>query len=187
MQHALREHIERVVPLTDEEFAFVASHFTARAFSRHQFLVQPGESVRYFYFVVKGLLKLVYTTDAGKQHIISFAMEDWWESDFQAYYTQTLATLSLECVENTEVLCVTLSDYQHLCEGLPKMEHFFLQKALLGSIAAQNRILSFLTTSAAERYRQLIERYPTLPQRLPKTLLASYLGVSRETLSRLSA
>lgn len=182
----LREHIERIVPLTDEEFALVAAHFTVRRFTRHQFLVQPGDAVRYFYFVVRGLLKLVYTDEAGKPHIISFALEDWWETDFQAYYTQTPATLSLECVEPTEVLCLSLQDYQQLCAALPKMEHFFLQKALLGSIAAQNRILSFLTTSARQRYEQLARRYPALIQRLPKTLLASYLGVSRETLSRLS-
>jgi CRP-like cAMP-binding protein len=186
MQHALREHIERIVSLTDEEFAFVWSHFTARQYRRHQFLIQPGDPVKYFYFVVHGLLKLVYTDEAGKAHIVAFAMEDWWESDFQAFYLQTPATLSLECVEPTQVLGITLADYQAMCAGLPKMEHFLLQKALLGNIAAQNRILSFLTTSARERYEQLARRYPALIQRLPKTLLASYLGVSRETLSRLS-
>ncbi|RTQ50924.1 Crp/Fnr family transcriptional regulator [Hymenobacter gummosus] len=186
MQQQLRAHIERIVPLTDDEFAFVGSHFTARTFRRHQFLIQPGEPVRYFYFVVQGLLKLVYTDDTGKPHIISFALEDWWESDFQAFYLQTPATLSLECVEPTEVLGITLADYRRMCAGLPKMEHFFLEKALLGNMAAQNRILSFLTTSAQQRYEQLARRSPQLIRRLPKTLLASYLGVSRETLSRLS-
>jgi CRP-like cAMP-binding protein len=130
---------------------------------------------------------LVYNDDLGKQHIVSFAMEDWWESDFLAYYTQTKATMSLQCLEDTEVLCLSLEDYQKLCSGLQKMEHFFLKKANSGHVGSQQRILSFLTSNATQRYEQLLKRHPSLPQRVPKTLLASYLGVSRETLSRLSS
>jgi CRP-like cAMP-binding protein len=136
---------------------------------------------------MSGLLKLVYTDDTGKQHIVSFAMEDWWESDFYAYYTQTEATMSLECVEDTEVFCLLLEDYKKLCDGLQKMEHFFLQKANFGFIASQRRIISWLTSNAKERYEQLLKQYPSLIQRVPKSLLAAYLGVSRETLSRLSS
>lgn len=187
MQQKLREHIEKIVPLTDEEFTFVLAHFTSKRFKKHQFLIQEGDPVKYYYFVVSGLLKLVYTDDTGKQHLISFAMEDWWEGDFQAYYNQTPATLSLECLEDTAVFCLSLEGYHELCAGLPQMARFFLQKSTLGSIAAQQRLLSLLTTNAQERYERLLKQYPALVQRVSKTLLASYLGVSRETLSRLSA
>lgn len=187
MQQQLREHLEKVVPLTDEEFALVLTHFTAKRFKKHQFLIQEGQPVPCAYFVVAGLLKLVHTDEAGRQHILSFALEDWWESDFRAYHAQTPATLSLECLEDTAVFCLTLPDYHQLCARLPKLERFFLQKATLGSIAAQQRILSLLTTSARQRYEQLLAQHPALVQRVPKTLLAAYLGVSRETLSRLSA
>ena len=85
------------------------------------------------------------------------------------------------------MFCLSLADYHALCAGLPQMTRFFLQKAALGAIAAQQRLLSLLTTSAQERYEQLLEQCPALFQRVSKTLLASYLGVSRETLSRLSA
>jgi CRP-like cAMP-binding protein len=187
MYDKLREHIEKIVPLSDDEFAFVCNHFSIKKFKKHQFLIQEGDAVKYHYFVVTGLLKLVYTDDTGKQHIVSFAMEDWWESDFYAYYTQTAATLSLECVEDTEVLCLLLEDYKKLCDGLPKMQRFFLEKANFGFIGAQRRIISWLTSNAKERYEQLLYRYPSLIQRVPKSLLAAYLGVSRETLSRLSS
>jgi CRP-like cAMP-binding protein len=187
MHNKLREHIEKVVPLSDDEFTFVYTHFTIKKFKKHQFLIQEGETVKYSYFVISGLLKLVYTDDTGKQHIVSFAMEDWWESDFYAYYTQTEATMSLECVEDTEVFCLLLEDYKKLCDGLQKMEHFFLQKANFGFIASQRRIISWLTSNAKERYEQLLKQYPSLIQRVPKSLLAAYLGVSRETLSRLSS
>lgn len=187
MSHPLQAHIEQVVPLTDEVFAGILAHFTRKRFKKHQFLVQPGELAPYNYFVVSGLLKLVYTEEAGKPHILSFAMEDWWETDFAAYYTQRPATLSLECVEDTDVLCLSLVDYHALCAGRPEVAHFFLQKFAAASIAAQHRLLSLLTTSAQERYEQLLRRYPALGHRISKTLLASYLGVSRETLSRLTA
>lgn len=186
MQQKLREHIEKIVPLTDDEFAFVLSHFTIKSYKKREFLIREGKSVKYSYFVVSGLLMLIHNDESGKQHIVSFAMEDWWESDFLAYHTQTKATMSLQCLEDTDVFCLSLEGYQKLCAGLQKMEHFFLRKANGGHIGSQQRILSFLTSNAKERYEQLLKRYPSLIQRVPKSLLASYLGVSRETLSRLA-
>ncbi|MBS7563982.1 Crp/Fnr family transcriptional regulator [Mucilaginibacter sp. Bleaf8] len=186
MENKLREHIEKTVLLTDDEFAFIASHFTAKSYKKREFIFREGDSVKYAYWVVSGLLMLAYNHESAKQHIVSFAMEDWWESDFLAYHTQSKATMALQCLEDTHVLCLALEDYHKLCAGLHKMEHFFLTKANAGHIASQQRILSFLTSNARERYEQLLKRYPALLQRVPKTLLASYLGVSRETLSRLT-
>lgn len=182
----LREHIEKIVSLTDDEFAFVLSHFTSKKYKKHQFLIQEGEPVPYAYFVVSGLLKLVYTDASGKEHIVSFAMEDWWESDYQAFHNQTKATMSLNCLEDTEVFCLSLENYKNLCASLQKMQHFFLEKANRGHIGSQQRILSLITSNAKERYENLLNRYPSLFQRVPKSMLASYLGVTRETLSRLS-
>jgi CRP-like cAMP-binding protein len=187
MQEKLREHIEKIIPLTDEEFAFVMAHFSFRKVKKHQFLIQEGDAVNYSYFVVSGLLKLSYTDANDKEHILHFAMEDWWVSDYQAWFTKAKATISLDCLEDSSVFCLSLDDNVKLCAGLPKMEHFFLTKSHWGYIAAQQRILSLLTTSAKERYDQLLMQYPSLIQRVNKTLLASYLGVSRETLSRLSS
>ncbi|WP_224998744.1 Crp/Fnr family transcriptional regulator [Cesiribacter sp. SM1] len=187
MKEKLREHIERLVSLTDDEFADVFSHFKIDTFKKQDFLFHKGARVNYAYFVASGLLMLVHNDESGKQHIVSFAMEDWWETDFLAFYTQTKATMSLQCLEDTTVFCILLEDYQELCARLPKMNHFFLVKSNFGHIGSQQRILSFLTSNAKERYEQLLQRYPSLIQRVPKTLLASYLGVSRETLSRLYA
>jgi CRP-like cAMP-binding protein len=184
MQQTLREHIGKIIPLTDEEFDFILTQFTTKKFKKHQYIIQEGDNVKYAYFVISGLLKLVYTDNSGKQHIVSFAMEDWWESDYYAFHTQTPATLSLECLEDTEVYCLSLEGYGILCDQLQKMERFFLQKANFGFLAAQRRILSLLTTDAKERYEQLVKQSPALVQRVPKSLLAAYLGVSRETLSR---
>lgn len=187
MSISLREHIDKIIPLTDAEFEHVLSHFSIKKFKKHQFLIQEGESVNVDFFVVSGLVKASHTDEAGKQHIMQFAMEDWWISDYQAYFNQTLATLTVDCIEDTEVFCLSLENREKLCAGLHKIEHFFRKKSNSGYIALQQRILSLLNSSAKERYVQLLKQYPSLFQRVPKTLLASYLGVSRETLSRLSS
>lgn len=181
----LQKHIEKVTALTNHEFEFVMSHFTKKEFSKNDFLIKKGDAVKDSYFVISGLLKLIYLDDSGKEHIVSFAMEDWWESDFLAFHTQTNATMSLQCIEDTSVLCLSLENYKNLCQNLQKMEYFFLTKANAGHLASQQRILSFLSSNAKQRYELLIKKYPSLLQRIPKTLIASYLGVSRETLSRL--
>ncbi|QEE50235.1 Crp/Fnr family transcriptional regulator [Flavobacterium alkalisoli] len=181
----LKRHIGELVALTDDEFAAISSYFRAERYKKGTFLIRQHEMVPYTYFVVSGLLKLLYTDASGKEHILSFAMEDWWETDYLAFNTGTMATMSLICLEDTNVLCLTLQDYQELCVAFPKMEHFFLQKAVSGHIASQQRILSLLSSNATDRYVKLLKRYPSLLQRVSKSQLAAYLGVSRETLSRL--
>ncbi|MFD2941954.1 Crp/Fnr family transcriptional regulator [Flavobacterium notoginsengisoli] len=181
----LRTHIEKVVPLTDEEAAFVIAHFVLENFSKGQLIIEEGNEVHNVYFLTSGLVKLVYEDRDAKKHIVSFAMEDWWETDFQAFYMQSKATLSLECIEDTIVYSISFENFEKLCNDLQKMERFFLRKSIAGHIGSQTRILSFLTSNAKERYEQLLLRNPSLLQRVPKSYLASYLGVSRETLSRL--
>ena len=114
-------------------------------------------------------------------------MEDWWITDYQAYFNQQHAQLNIDCIENTQVLCLSLHNREKLCAELHKMEHFFRKKSNAGYVALQRRILSLLNNNAQERYESLLKLYPELFQRVPKTLIASYLGVSRETLSRFSS
>ncbi|WP_443939052.1 Crp/Fnr family transcriptional regulator [Pedobacter sp. MW01-1-1] len=187
MSKELRQHFEKITPLTDPEFDYILSHFTTKKLRKHQYLIQEDEIVTNDYFVIKGLLKASHFDSDGKEHILQFALEDWWITDYQAYFNQTNATLSIDCIENAEVLCLSLHNRDKICAELHKIEHFFRRKSNFGYIALQRRILSFLNSNAKERYEQLLIQYPSLVQRVPKSLLASYLGVSRETLSRLSS
>lgn len=181
----LRRHIEEIMPLSDDEFGLIASYFDLQQISKGKYIFRVGDKVPFTYFVVLGLLKLIHSDASGKEHILSFAMEDWWETDYYAFYQEGRATMSLKCLEDTEVLRISLEDYHGLCASFPRIEHFFLQKATSGHIASQQRILSLLGSSAEERYSMLLRRYPSLIQRVSKSQLAAYLGVSRETLSRL--
>ncbi len=180
-----RDHIEAIVQLTDEEFDYIYSLLVIKEYKKNQLIIREGETVNYNYFILEGLVKLTFTDFSGKQHIVSFAMEDWWETDFPAYLNQTKASMDLHCLEATTVLCLSFENFNQLCARINKMESFFLRKASLGFIAAQKRILSLLTANAKERYERLIKLQPKLLQRVSKSQLAAYLGVSRETLSRI--
>jgi CRP-like cAMP-binding protein len=184
---ALRQHFEKITPLTEQEFEYLLSHFTIKKLKKHQFLIQEGDTVANDYFVVKGLLKAYHVDAEGKEYIMQFAMEDWWITDYQAYFNETKANLSIDCIEEVELLCLSLHNRDKICADLHKIEHFFRRKSNMGYVALQRRILSMLNSNTKERYEQLLIQYPNLFQRVPKTLIAAYLGVSRETLSRFSS
>lgn len=182
----LRKHLEKISPLSDEEFEYVLSHFSTRKLKKHQFLVQENSPVINDHFVVKGLLKAYYTNDEGKEHILQFALEDWWITDYQAYFYQEPSRINIDCLEDCELLCLSLENRNKICADLQKIEHFFRIKSNYGYVALQKRIVSLLDKDARGRFEEFSRLYPSLLQRVPKTILASYLGVSRETLSRLS-
>jgi CRP-like cAMP-binding protein len=184
MSDLLRQQIEKITPLTDGEFDYILSHFTPKKYKKHQFLVQENEAVRNDFFVLSGCLKAYHTDREGKEHILQFAFTDWWITDYNSYFNQINATINVDCIEDSEVLCLSLYNREKLCSEMHKIEHFFRRKSNAGYIALQQRILSMLNNNPQERYEKLLHLYPSLFQKVPKKLIASYLGVSRETLSR---
>jgi len=186
MSNILRQQIESLVPLTDEEFEFVLSHFSAKKFKKHQNIIREGEYVHNEYFMLGGLMKSSHTDPEGREHILQFAMQHWWITDPQAYFNQTPATLQVDCLEDSETLFITLENREKLCRDLRKMEYFFRKKTTADFIELQHRTLCLISGTAKDRYENLLKQYPGLFQRVPKSLIASYLGVTRETLSRLA-
>ncbi|MBL6447812.1 Crp/Fnr family transcriptional regulator [Fulvivirga sp. 29W222] len=180
----LRIHIEKMAKLTDDEWAYVSSHFKYRAFKKHQYLVQIGQPVPSEFWIVKGLVKSFAVDSDGKEHILQFGMEDYWVSDYNAYQNKVSATLHVDCIENSEFFSISIDDKEKLCREIKAMANFSRLKTTHGFIALQQRVMSHLISSAEERYNSLLSNQPGLVQRVPKKLLASYLGVSRETLSR---
>lgn len=185
MLEILKKQLETIVEITDDEFNLIKTYFTEKHFDKKQFVFHQEDYIDNCYFVISGLMKLVYVNDLGKEFIFSIVNENRWESDFMAYFTKNKTTMSLQCVEKTHLLCLTLENYHKLCNEFPQMQRFFHQKSTLGFITTQHRLLCFLTTNAQERYEMILKQSPEIFKRASKTLLASYLGVSRETLSRL--
>lgn len=187
MQHPLRAHIEEIVSLTDEEFEFIIGHFEHIKKRKYQFLVEEGAIVRREYWIIDGCVKSYMLDESGKEHILRFAMEHWWITDYESFIKQVPSKISIDCLEDCELLYISFENREKLTAQMHKMERFWAKKSKYGRIALQNRILSLLKNSAKERYDLLLEQYPKLFQRVPKKLIASYLGVSRETLSRLDS
>lgn len=187
MLHPLRQHIERITPLSDEEFEHVLSHFTQKKIRKYQFLLEELEPVPHEFFVLKGCLKAFNIDRNGKEHIIQFALEDWWISDYQSFFNEIPATVLISSLEDGELLAISLANRDKLCAEMHKMEHFFRLKITVSYVALQQRILGSMNLSVQERYEKLLKLYPNLSQRMPKQDIAAYLGVTRETLSRLRA
>ena len=181
----LRQHIEQIVPLTDEEFEITFQYFKPKQIAKKEYLIKAGQKVTTEFLVVEGLLKAFLFDEKGKEHIIQFAMENWWISDYPAYAQQNSGEVCVQTLEPCLVLELSLTDKNQLCEQLPKMYRFYGQKAFGGYVSLKKRVLSMLKNSPKEKYELLLDQYPQLFQRVSKTLIAHFLGVSRETLSRL--
>ncbi len=185
MSKTLKAHIKEIVTLTEEEYMDIVSHFEVLTFRKHQFVLQERQKVSAMYFVESGLLKSSFIDDAGKEYILQFATDQWWISDFDAFYSQGNAKITIDCIENSKLLALSYTNLEELCKRYPKLEHFFRIKSNFGYVALQQRIISLLSESAKERFETFCKQYPAIVNKIPKQLVANYIGVSRETLSRL--
>lgn len=181
----LRHHIEQITPLSDEEFENIKTHFTLKKVKKNQFLINEGDEVKYEYLVLSGIFKVYYIDEQAKEFIVQFAAENWWMSDYYAFFKQKNANMVIECMEAGEVLYSTLRAREKLSADFHKMEHFYRVKLTNGYIALQQRIKLLLSSTPQQRYDEFSRLYPDLLQRIPKKFIAEFLGVSRETLSRL--
>lgn len=185
MEQVSKNTIDLFDRLTDQEFLEVKDLFHHQKLDKGGYVFREWHKVSHIYFIASGLVRLFYTDDEAKECILSFAFENWWETDFSAFYHRVPAISSLQCIEDSEIFSLHYDDYRMLTERYPHLSGYFLDKSVKGHIANQKRILSLLTLSAKKRYEQFLQLYPSLIQRIPKSILSLYLGVSRETLSRL--
>jgi CRP/FNR family cyclic AMP-dependent transcriptional regulator len=185
MVHPLRAHIEAVSKLTDEEFEHVLSCFTPVKLKKRRLLVREGDLVKHEYFVIKGCLRSYCTDASGKEFTYQFAAENWWISEREAFVKQIPATTAIECIEDCELLALSYDDRAKLGRDMWKYEHYIAVKSNLGYVALQKRLQLLIMGSTKERFENFVKQYPDLYNRVPKSVIASYLGVSRETISRL--
>jgi CRP-like cAMP-binding protein len=178
-------NVSRHITLTKNEAEVFRSLLSYRRIRRRQYVLQEGDVCRYENYVLSGCLRSYYTDRDGFEHVTMFAIEDWWISDLDSLLTQTPATLTIDALEDTEVLQIDPPSIEQLYEKVPKFERFFrilLQKAF---VAHQRRILDIIARSAEERYEEFATRYPAFLQRIPQKHIAAYLGITPEFLSRI--
>ena len=184
-EETLQLHLSKTISLSAEQFKYVFAHFTELSFKKGQALISEGDKVEHEYFVLAGCLKSFYINNDIKMFILQFAMPTWWSSDYNALYSGNRATINVDCITNAEVLRLSNADREKLCNQIPAINSFFRWRTNKGYVALQKRLLSFMNSDAKSRYEELMKQYPELYNIVPKHLIAAYLGVSRETLSRL--
>jgi len=186
MYELLFQKFDEKIDLTEEEKQLSRSFFIPKKLRKRQYLLQEGDVSKYVAFVEKGLLRSYTIDDKGSEHILQFAFEGWWIGDQYSFLTGEPSTYNIDALEDSELLLLTKPAEEQLLQRLPKLERFFrilLQNSL---IATQKRLASSLSQSAEERYNELVKACPgTLPQRIPQHMLASFLGITPETLSRI--
>ena len=178
-------NIKRYVSLNEEdEKQFIAIVITTNI-KRRQFIVQPNFTCSHQTYVFKGAFRSYFVNDEGMEHTIQFAIEDWFISDFNSYVNQSPASLFVEALEDSTVQQIAYEDVENLCDKNPKFERFFRLVAQKSFAYSQRRVLSNLGKSAEERYIEFLNLYPAIVQRVPQYVLASYLGMSAEFLSKI--
>lgn len=182
---ALLNYIRNFVNLTEDEEAFLSSKVDYRKYLKGQFIVQQGDVCKYSSFLVSGCTKTFFVDDKGQEHIVMFAIEDWWTSDIGSFITQTPADFNVQCIENTEVYQFSFEKQEILYQTIPKLERLFRKMIEKHVVSSQKRILRGLSLSAKEQYLFFKQQYPTIEQRVPQYMVASYLGITKEFLSKI--
>jgi len=172
------------MPLTLQEFDSVQDLFIPRSMNKGELLLREGEVAKYGAFVCKGCLRSYVVDDKGKEHVIQFAPENWWLSDIESMTYKKPSAYFMDAIEPTEVLLAEMSSFQKMLEQLPGFAEAFRSGQQKHTAAKDKRIVSSLTGDAEEKYREFLNKYPTIAQRVPLHMIASYLGISPETLSR---
>jgi CRP-like cAMP-binding protein len=182
---SLLKYIRNFVNLTEAEEVILTSKVSFRKYLKGQFIVQQGDICKYSSFLVSGCTKTFFVDDKGQEHIVMFAIEDWWTSDIGSFITQLPADFNVQCLENTEVFQFSFLDQEALYQSIPKLERLFRKMIEKHVVSSQKRILRGLSLSAKEQYLFFKQEYPTIEQRVPQYMVASYLGITKEFLSKI--
>ncbi|MEJ5089033.1 cyclic nucleotide-binding domain-containing protein [Sphingobacterium faecium] len=185
MFDVLFSHIEHKVALTDAEKSAIATFFTFKKIRKKQFILEEGDICMHLSFVNKGLIKSYRLDEKGNEHISLFGWEGWWISDFNSYINQQPATLYIDAVEDTELFLLSRAAYEQLTLDVPIMDRYFRLLYQNSLVTKDERLISSNSYSAEEKFQRLIQSNPEIVQRVPQHLVASYLGLAPETLSRI--
>ncbi len=180
----LKKYLQDKTKITDEEFTFIARDLISKKIKKDTILLREGDVCSQVFFVTKGLLRAYTIDDIGKEHIIQFGREDSWVSDRNSFYFNLPAMFYIDAIEDSEVIFVPKDFYDKAEKLIPGFNSFTVM-ILHNSIRfMQKRISLLLGATAEQRYLDFIDLYPNLTLRVSQWMIASYLGITPESLSR---
>lgn len=185
MVETFRNYLTSKAAFTDAELEQLEATAVVQKLKRRQHLLRQGDVCRYMAFVVSGCMRLYRTDEQAEEHILRFAIENWWMTDAESLRTGQPARSSIEALEDTHVLLWTRENFECLKRGIPAFNELEAQLGARHYDAQINRVYAVISHSAEERYEEFVKAFPDFYQRIPLHMIASYLGVSRETLSRI--
>lgn len=177
------KNISRHITLSDEESNHFCSLFKHKKVLRKEILLHQDRSCKYFYFVNSGALRTFHSDKNGKESTIMFAVADWWVTDMPCFITGKPAMVSIQAIENSDLLELSKDNFDKLFGDIPKFEKFFRIMMQNAYIREQLRIIQNLSLTAEERYDNFLEKYPHISQQVTQKQIASYLGITPEFLS----
>lgn len=173
------------VLLSEAEQKLVKTFFSPKKIRKKQYLLQEGNICRHLVFVEKGLLRSYNVDEKGIEHMIHFAWEGWWMADMLSFLSNEASTYHIDAIEDAELLLISQQDFEEMLLKVPVMERYFRILFQNNIISKERRLISSITNSAEEKYIHLTATNPELIKRIPQQLVASYLGITPETLSRI--
>lgn len=172
------------VSLNPEEQEIIKSYLTPKKLRKKQYLLQEGDICKTIAFVEKGALRAYSVDENGSESIIQFALEGWTIADLNSFLTAEPATYNIEALEDAELVLINQPAHEELLQKMPKYETYNRLQITGAYIAMQKRLTSILSLSLEERYTNLTSLYPHIVQRVPQHMIASFMGLTPETLSR---
>ncbi len=183
--HKFLAYIQRHINLNENEEAFILSKIRERKYLKNQFIVQQGDVCKHTCFVISGCIRSFHVDDEGTEHTVSFSVEDWWSADMGSFITQTPADYNIQCIESTSLIQFDYDLMEELYLTVPKLERGFRIITQNALVSAQKRIVQTFSMTARQRFILFLEQYPKMEQRIPQYMIASYLGVTKEFLSKI--
>ncbi|MDQ6889692.1 MAG: Crp/Fnr family transcriptional regulator [Bacteroidota bacterium] len=176
---------EKKISLTPEEKELIKNYLIPKKLRKKQYLLQEGDVCKTIAFVGKGALREYSVDENGAEHIIQFAIEGWTISDMFSFLTGEPATYNIDAIEDSELVLISKSANEELMQRFHKYETYTRLQITGAYLAMQKRLNSINTLSLEEQYLNFTTLYPNIVQRVPQHMIASYMGLQPETLSRI--